>query len=738
MASPTLPQLTMSTTDPLASCIRTVDCSATADATLAGRLTLFTNAITNARFGDLIVTEPGDTLDGNWVLPKQTLGTAGLYTVIRPKSFDSAVAIGTRATSSTGMTTLRSVASSGGAGHCDSVITVPSTGGTAYWWISGLEVVPKASTFCDGALVLFSPSNNAENPANQTDHMMVDRCYIHGDSPSGTNGGPGTLRALQFAGTYQGCIHSTLDEIKVTDAQGEAQCITMAFGAGPVHIENNTLGCTTQSVLFETPTGETISSVTVTTGTTVTRASGSWNYDVVGKTFNCTGDAGATVSTRNSDTVITLSTSVTNRTGVVGYVNYARSGNPGFFPGDITIKRNYFRKKNAWNIAHATFERISGSDTNVNNMTIHASDNTKIAAGSAPGLTDGRQIYVTGGTGWTTGYAYVVSIDGSSNYQMNRAMGTVGSTGGTAKLKYSVKNALEFKSGSRVLVQGNVFDGSWCGGQNFILTFTPRYTNSPAGDLTFKDNIVKNAYAIAVITASESSGGGGTPGPYLQNHRISMTNNLFENMQCVSGSPYWALGASENLLHWFLYATTDTVNGVVGGATTMDDFVFEHNTIAGSSTRIGGNVWNHANGASGFTKGKRFIFRNNVICTDTAASVINGTSANDSTAMDQVTVNASSADDRTVTKNVYFNTALTGGGLTGVDAGNAFVTSANIANLSFSNYAGGDYTITGGTYDLWGSDSTDPGYNKSTLDRMTSGAVTGVWPAQFYLPIRWP
>lgn len=753
MADPTLPQLTMSTTDPLSAIERTVDCSSTnvSLTTSTLRKNAFIAALADAQFKDYIITEPNETYDGQFTLKAPAtsgLGATSGYVVVRPRGFDSNVAIGERAVPAdvTYMTTLRCNVSSDGV-KSDQTIIIPATGGTSYWWISGLQVVPAVSKIAAGAIVYFSAPSDASNPSNQCDHMMVDRCYVHGDDTLTAAGGETAIQGVIGAGTYIGVIHSTIDDIKTAfeTTGNDCQAFYGSYGGGPFHLENNVLRATCENTLFETPGGEYVDVTVAANGTTVTTAD-EFRYDIasIGATMGVSGGSNTpTVASVDSVTQITLATALTGVSlPFTGRAYFAMTHAASYYPHDITIKRNYYSKKAAWNIHDPAFDMNTGSESGLNNMTIHASDNTKLVAGTFSHINDPSNgngttiIYITGGTGFITGRAICTSFDGSGNAVFDRVLGTVGSTGGTARRGYSCKNLIEFKSGNQILIEGNVFDTDWTGGgQTFALAFAPRY-RAPIHDITFQYNKVTNVYALMQINASNSAGvEHDIQPPYPQLSRAVFKHNLFENIRCGPSSAYFVPGATEYFIYWLIYDQTGTVNGVSGGATTMDDFVFEHNTLAGTNCMLGSTgpiimMGRSGDTAANLTKAKRFVWRNNIIFADTGQEFDSGIASGGGAtfSLDTFTLN-STADARTVTKNVYFDTAHSGSDFTAsVDLGNAFETTANRANVGFTNYAGGNYALTGaGTYRNWATDGTDPGADFTELNARIAGAITGVW-----------
>jgi hypothetical protein len=90
-----------------------------------------------------------------------------------------------------------------------------------------------------------------------------------------------------------------------------------------------------------------------------------------------------------------------------------------------------------------------------------------------------------------------------------------------------VKNSLELKAGQRVLIDGNVFENNWAGGQTgvAIVMYSTNEGNSPWSgvmDVTFSNNIVRNSPGGVIIGAGMSNA--------QPAQRIAFVNNLFERI----------------------------------------------------------------------------------------------------------------------------------------------------------------------------------------------------------------
>jgi len=95
---------------------------------------------------------------------------------------------------------------------------------------------------------------------------------------------------------------------------------------------------------------------------------------------------------------------------------------------------------------------------------------------------------------------------------------------------WTVKNLLELKLGSRVLVEGNVFENCWVdGGTGFAINFKSvnqggRAPWSSTSDVTFRYNAVRNAAAGITLAAQPETN------PAVPMRRVLVAHNVFENV----------------------------------------------------------------------------------------------------------------------------------------------------------------------------------------------------------------
>lgn len=145
------------------------------------------------------------------------------------------------------------------------------------------------------------------------------------------------------------------------------------------------------------------------------------------------------------------------------------------------------------------------------------------------------------------------------------------------KPQWVVKNNLEFKSGRRALVEGNVFENNWKSGQlgtSIVLTIRTTQSGDIAvvDDITIRNNVLKNVPSgFGTISTDYACG----KPPYTQcsnpgeTKRIKIYNNLI-----LFRDPSLTGGAR---------------NAAIQLALGMTDLVFQHNTTV---TAPGTSCWN--------------------------------------------------------------------------------------------------------------------------------------------------
>ena len=248
-----------------------------------------------------------------------------------------------------------------------------------------------------------------------------------------------------------------------------------------------------------------------------------------------------------------------------------------------------------------------------------------------------------------------------------------------------IKTLLELKNAQRVLIEGNVLDGSWAQGQSgtaFNIKSADQgggCTWCTTGDVTIRYNRIQNVGAGAVV-----SGWDGTTGPVLTHtHRIRFAHNVFDAIN----SPQYP-GAS----YLFL--------GIAGS----NDVSIEHNTI--TSQYSISHLLSLDNAPSITT----FAFRCNVTMEGTYG--VKGNSTQSGTpSLDAF------APGWTWTTNL-----LIGPTAQNLPPTTSFASSIN--SVAFASVSTGDYTLSSASpYRGSCYDGTDPGADVATVASKTAGVM---------------
>jgi hypothetical protein len=181
-----------------------------------------------AQAGDAIVLEAGALFSGPFTLPRKS-GSG--WITIRSGAEDRLPAPGTRVDPSHAplMPRLESAT--------ESVITAAP--GAHHYRLIGLEIRPKTGGFLYNLVAFGTFERSLEDLPH---HIVVDRCYIHGDA------GRGTRRGIALNGRDIAVVDSHLSDFK--EAGADSQAIAGWNGPGPFKIVNNTLEGAAENLMF--------------------------------------------------------------------------------------------------------------------------------------------------------------------------------------------------------------------------------------------------------------------------------------------------------------------------------------------------------------------------------------------------------------------------------------------------------------------------------------------------------
>jgi hypothetical protein len=584
-------------------------------------------ALNAAHPGDVITLQAGAAYVGNFVLPNKGAQTA--FITIRSAAADSALpAAGIRMTPAFA-SQLPKIRSG------NSMAALRTAAATNHWKLMFLEFQANQNGY--GDIIDLGMGDSSQTQLSQVPYALVlDRVYVHGDPVMGQKRGV----ALNSSDTQ--VINSWISECKAVGQ--DTQAIGGYNGPGNYVIENNYLEAAGENVLFggADPPIQNL----VTTNITFRR-----NY---------------------------LSKPVAWRNAIV-----ATPGGVTAAPGAGTLAAGtYSYKVVARAAAGQTTKASSAASTEVS---------ATIAAGTTGGVTiswapvSGAADYVVFGRtagsenlSWTTTGTSLTDAGGAG------ASGTPGSA-----TIWSVKNLFELKNAQDVVVEGNMFENLWVGGQSgYAICLTPRNQDGGAPwavvqRVAFQHNMVRHTAGGVDILGTDN-----LAPSQLTNH-ITIQDNLFDDM-----STAWGTGSKAILI------------GPGGDAFTID-----HNTFITNDTTILALYGGTATAPIPITN---VVFTNNM--SEHRTYGIFG----DNVGMGSTAIGAY-LPGSTIVANV-----LAGGSASKYPAGNFFPTVA-AWDAGFVNYASGDYhLIAASPYKNAGTDGTDLGANIDRVVSETQGALGGI------------
>jgi len=190
-------------------------------------------AIDAAKPGDTIVLQAGAVFTGSFKLPAKG---GGAYITIRSSAPDSSLPpAGTRISPSSAPLLAKIRSTSAGP-------ALRTAAGASYWRLLFLEIYPSTAT-SSANLVEFGAAGSSQTTlAAVPHHLIIDRCYLHGDP------GFGQRRGLALNSGDATIVNSHFSDFK--GVSQDTQAILGWNGPGPFLIENNHLEAAAENIMF--------------------------------------------------------------------------------------------------------------------------------------------------------------------------------------------------------------------------------------------------------------------------------------------------------------------------------------------------------------------------------------------------------------------------------------------------------------------------------------------------------
>jgi hypothetical protein len=465
-------------------------------------------AIDDAQPGDTIVLRGGETYVGHFVLPVKN-NPSGLDIVIRSDA--SGPQAGVRlvpdgyAGANTNRGSLARLIGRGGQWKTTPVIAVDP--GASHYRIELLDIDGIAQEGYYTLLEIGTNNSRQATWASVPSSIVLDRLFIHGHPTKGQQRCVGLNgRDVQVLNSYiVGCASFAVD----------AQAIGAFNSPGPMKIINNYLEGTGENILF----GGADPRIDGLVPSDIEIRRNHFSKPVAWRSPILAEPVGAPGVSRQSG----------GELGAAAYyfkvVAVLEAG------GDIALSAP--SPERGISVASGDAVRLTWGG-------VDGADRYRIYAGNAPG---GEDRYMET-SGPVTSFVYTGS---GEVWQGPPSEGT----------KWSVKNLLELKNAQRVLIDGNILEQIWPGGQSgYAILLTPRNEEGTAPwsvvqDVVLSNNIIRHGSGALNILGSDDIR------PSQQTSRITFRNNLVYDLSSAWG------GAS----HFAVITRSPS------------DLTFDHNTI---------------------------------------------------------------------------------------------------------------------------------------------------------------
>lgn len=191
------------------------------------------DALDDARPGDTIRLEAGASFVGNFTLPNK--GSSSAWIVIRTDLPDSGLPPeGTRITPARAVSLAKILSA-------NSAPAVDAADGASHYRFVGVEIGVTENVRANANLIRLG-NGKQETPTALPSHIILDRCYIHGNDTGNIR------RGVALNGSHLAVIDSYLENFH--EAGTDSQAIAGWNGPGPFKIVNNFLEAAGENVMF--------------------------------------------------------------------------------------------------------------------------------------------------------------------------------------------------------------------------------------------------------------------------------------------------------------------------------------------------------------------------------------------------------------------------------------------------------------------------------------------------------
>ena len=486
--------------------------SAFADTTLVRAGDNLQNALNAANPGDTLLLEAGATFTGNFVLPVKA-GTA--FITVRSAGSDAQLpGAGTRV-SPEHAPLLAKIRSS------NTMAALRTAPGAHHWRLLLLEFPATREGY--GEILQIGDGSSAQKELSQVPFdLELDRLYIHGDPVMGQKRGI-ALNARDV--TIRNCYISDIRAVGM-----DTQAIGGWNGPGPFLIENNYL-------------------------------------EAAGENFMLGGADPAIPNLVSEDVVIRhnyMSRPMSWRDPVVptpqGLSAQAQTG--GALIAGVHTYRVVARRRVSGGVVARSAASAEAS--------VDVSDGGSVSL-AWTAVPDTLEYYVYGRSPAGTSQVWTVT---APSFTDSGAAGRSGSAPTSAGSLWTVKNILELKNARRVLIEQNVFENNWAGGQSgYAIVFTPRNQDGACTwcvveEVTFQQNVVRRSSGGVNILGYDDLAAS------QQTKKIRIVGNLFAKLTKTLGGQAWFLlvgnGPREIVVdHNTIDSDGNTLSYFYGGSTSV-------------------------------------------------------------------------------------------------------------------------------------------------------------------------